>query len=81
MPANHKNAGLWLNFEAARGLRLAPLALALLAMALLGPLRVADAYRPLQVLDAHTGTPAATLIITNAETLAAQVAPGEAIEF
>lgn len=28
MPANHKNAGLWLNFEAARGLRLAPLALA-----------------------------------------------------
>ena len=28
MPANHKNAGLWLNFEARHGWRLAPLALA-----------------------------------------------------
>ena len=61
--------------------RAAPLlVLPLLAMALLGPLRVADAYRPLQVLDAHTSAPADTLIITNAETLVAQVAPGEAIE-
>ncbi len=55
------------------------LLLPLLAMALLGPLRVADAYRPLHVTDASLA--GETLQIDDYRLAAPQVAPGEVIDF